>query len=130
METIGERITEARLEAKLSQRELARRANITEATLSRYESGAREPKAAALGQLAQVLNVSVDYLLGYTEIKNYEPYNDGKFQNDLDYFLENTSHVLNEYGLMLSGKPLDKHSIDKLITAIQVGVEMIKKENE
>lgn len=48
---------------------------------------------------------------------------------DLDYFLENTSYVLNEYGLMLSGTPLDKQSIDKLLTAIQVGIEIIKKEN-
>ena len=62
METIAQRISRARRYLNLNQKELAKRANITEASLSRYENGLREPKSAVLSRLADALEVSTDYL--------------------------------------------------------------------
>lgn len=68
MKTIGEKIQILREERNLKQKELAELAGITEATLSRYENGKREPKGEIISKLANVLNVSTDYLLGRNDI--------------------------------------------------------------
>lgn len=58
------------LEAKnITQKELAERANTTNATISRYVNGEREPKIDVASDIARALDVSVDYLLGYP-VKN------------------------------------------------------------
>ena len=45
MMTIGDRIKHICDQSGLTQRELARRANVTEVSMSRYINGFREPKA-------------------------------------------------------------------------------------
>lgn len=70
MQSIGDRILTIRKELNMSQKELADKAGITEATLSRYENNLREPKAEIIGKIAIVLGVSTDYLLGHTDIRN------------------------------------------------------------
>lgn len=45
-------------------KELADRVGVTEPTISHYEKGRREPSKGVLTAMAEVLNVSVDYLLG------------------------------------------------------------------
>ena len=60
---IGFRIVRRRKQLNISQKELASRTGITEATLSRYENNIREPKAEIIAKLANVLNTSTDYLL-------------------------------------------------------------------
>lgn len=49
---------------KVTQKELAERIGTTEATLSRYVSGDREPKAEVLANIATALHTTSDYLLG------------------------------------------------------------------
>lgn len=73
MQSIGDRILTIRKELNMSQKELADKAGITEATLSRYENNLREPKAEIIGKIAIVLGVSTDYLLGRTDIRNPAP---------------------------------------------------------
>ena len=63
MKTIGEKLLILREERNLKQKELAELAGITEATLSRYENGKREPKGEIISRLAKILNVTTDYLL-------------------------------------------------------------------
>lgn len=58
------RIKEARQIAGLSQKELADKMGIHAATLSGYESGAHDPKSDGLMKVADICNVSVDFLLG------------------------------------------------------------------
>ena len=48
----------------MTQRELAQRTNITEATISRYCNGKRIPSITQLTKIANALNVNADYLLG------------------------------------------------------------------
>ena len=47
----------------MTQRELADKANMTEAAVSRYISGTRQPNFDQLKKLCRVLNVSADWLL-------------------------------------------------------------------
>ena len=64
---LGERIHLTRRRAGLSQVELAARANISPTTLNRVELGRQKLYAETLVTLAQILGVSVDYLVGMTD---------------------------------------------------------------
>lgn len=67
---LGERIKEARLAKGLTQKQLAEMLNATDATVNRYEKGVRSPDPETLKAIADILDVSVDYLLGKTDIPN------------------------------------------------------------
>ena len=59
-------------ERGVNQKWLADMAMTTEATISRYINGVnKSPDADILVSIAKALNVSVDYLLGVSEIPNY-----------------------------------------------------------
>lgn len=57
-------IKNLRKEQGLSQTELANKIFINKSMVSAYEKGTRMPSLSALIQLSNVLNVSIDYLLG------------------------------------------------------------------
>lgn len=61
--SIGDRIRRLRERNTLQLRELARLANCSPSYLSELEHNKNKPSRAFLGQLAPVLNTSVDYLL-------------------------------------------------------------------
>lgn len=62
-----------REEKGISQQKLADMLNISQQAIFKYEKTANEPDISTLIRLAQIFDVSVDYLIGNTEIR--EPYN-------------------------------------------------------
>ena len=62
---LGEFIKSQRRIADLSQRELARLADLSDAYLSQLERGLHEPSVRVLNGLAQALNVPSEKLLAY-----------------------------------------------------------------
>jgi len=62
-----ERLRSWREKRGLSQRELARLSGIGEAQVSKYENGNVDPSATYLKKMAEVLQVSADYLLGLSD---------------------------------------------------------------
>lgn len=65
------RLKQLREETGLTQEELAKKLNISRGTYAHYETGKREPKFETLQHLATYFNVSVDYLLGKSLLRNY-----------------------------------------------------------
>ena len=61
------RLKELRKKKGISQLKLATDLNTTQNTISRYETGEREPGIDELIKIADYFNVSVDYLIGRTE---------------------------------------------------------------
>lgn len=61
--TIGDKILYLRQKLDMKQKELADKVGITEATLSRYENGKRNPRGDIAAKLAKALDVTTDYLL-------------------------------------------------------------------
>ena len=61
------RLKELRKKKGISQLRLATDLNTTQNTISRYETGEREPGIAELIKIADYFHVSVDYLIGRTE---------------------------------------------------------------
>lgn len=70
--TLGSRIKSRRQALNLSQSDLSRQLNCTQAALSQYENGNREPGLNDLSNIAQCLNTTTDYLLGLTNIASKE----------------------------------------------------------
>ncbi|AVI27188.1 helix-turn-helix domain-containing protein [Bacillus velezensis] len=63
--SLGERLKEARLKAGYkTQTEAAQKLKIRPQVLSNYEAGRRDPDTQTLKALAELYNVSADYLIG------------------------------------------------------------------
>lgn len=61
---LGNRISELIKKRNISQKELATQIGVTEAAMSRYIAGTREPKPEVLANIATALHTTSDYLLG------------------------------------------------------------------
>ena len=61
------RLGKLRREKNLSQRQAATQFGISQALLSHYENGAREPKFEFVLQACEFYKVTADYLLGRTK---------------------------------------------------------------
>ena len=77
--TLGEKIKEARKQCGLSQEQLAEKMTVSRSAVAKWEANNGLPDVENLKALAQLLNVSVDYLLDYGEVIDEvamrEPYN-------------------------------------------------------
>jgi len=67
--TFPQRMKTLRKGSQMSQRELAQRLGFSAGTIAMYETGRREPSFDTIKQLATMFNVSVDYLLGRTDLE-------------------------------------------------------------
>lgn len=63
------RLKELRQERKISQLKLAMDLDMNQNSISRYENQEREADYSSLIKFADYFNVSIDYLLGRTDIK-------------------------------------------------------------
>ena len=61
------RIKELRTARHITQLKMAMDLNMSQNTISRYESGDREPGVAELIRIADYFHVSIDYLVGRTD---------------------------------------------------------------
>lgn len=66
--TFSERLKKIRESNDYSRKDLAAAVNVTTAAISNYENANREPDIKTLIQISEYLNVSVDYLLGQTDV--------------------------------------------------------------
>ncbi len=71
--TFGERIRKLRVEANLTQKDLADKLNVTYQTVSKWETDINEPDLSTLKELAKILNCSVEYLLSDEEEAKEKP---------------------------------------------------------
>ena len=86
--TIGDKLRIARIALNLSQIELAEKVGITERSIYNYEQTETYPKPAILKKLAEVLNVTVAYLMDEDEADKHKDI-------DQELFMAN---VKNKYG--------------------------------
>lgn len=59
-----QRLRDIRKQQGLTQDKLAHKLNVVRSTIAMYETGASEPDFQTLRRISEILNVSVDYLLG------------------------------------------------------------------
>lgn len=68
-EILSERLHNLLEELDMSQAELSKRSSVTEATISNFLNCKQLPKLEVVSKIADVLDVSVDYLLGKTNVR-------------------------------------------------------------
>lgn len=77
-----ERLKAVREEKGLSQTELAAKTGLQPSAVSHFESGRRSPSFDNLRRLADALNVTIDYLLGRSDLRDAAgPASDILFRN-------------------------------------------------
>lgn len=91
MSIIAERIRTLREELFLTQSQLAEKINIAVSSISQYESGDRTPSDEVKIKLANFFDVSLDFLMGISDIRN--PY---VFFTLSQYFNSLTESEVNE----------------------------------
>lgn len=69
MSTIGDRIKEKRNEAGMTQLELANKLSVTDRAVSKWEQNQGNPDISILPRIAEIFNVSLDYLMTGAESK-------------------------------------------------------------
>lgn len=93
---IGNRLKQLREELNIKQDELAKKISVSTSTIGMYETNKREPNNEITIKLADFFNVSVDYLLGKSDIRNYS---DIKRLNVQDFAVNNSNYDNNKYDI-------------------------------
>ena len=116
----------------LTQDELAKLLKVSRSAIGMYENGSREPDYETLEVIADYFNVDIDYLLGRTIKTTILPENllTNKDQRDISSILANTEELLKQDGLMFDGEPASPESIDSILSAMKIGMEMAKQKNK
>lgn len=109
------RIKEIRKSKNLSQAELANILGVSSSTIGMYEQDRRKPDKNMLLKLAQVLDVSVDYLIGASDIME---------RFDIDLLADEISERLIENpDLMFNSEYYTQQELSELCEAIRSTVK-------
>lgn len=104
----GDRLRSLREEKKLTQEELGKAINVTKVSISGYENSNRNPDIETLHQIADYFEVSSDYLMGRSDVKNPEKKPDGRFFYDLDHASDEDLDKLEEFFKFLQSQKENK----------------------
>lgn len=139
MATFGENLKMLRKENRLTLDDLKNIVNTTKATLSRYENGKREPKAEFVEKVADYFNVSTDFILGKTDVRNYNkthgqrdayhPTLNKKDMRDIEKMTDNFLGGM-DGDIMLNGEILDEEDLELFRRAVKNGLEYAKLMNK
>lgn len=96
MNIFGERMQELRKDLKITQDDLATTLNVSKNAISSWERGIREPNTAMQKQIADILNTTVSYLIGETNIPTKKNINLLEGLDDAQCFFRFDTSELNE----------------------------------
>lgn len=110
-------IKELREEKNCSQEELGKYIGVSHTSIKNWELGINEPKASYIIKLAQIFNVTTDYLLGITEDYSVNTISSSDLSDDQQY-------IVNEYNKLSS---TDKQ---KIINYMAVSTTRAEKKSD
>ncbi len=100
-------------------------------TFSDWKNGRSNPKQEKLQKIADYFGVSLEYLMtGKQESFEIETPLNSKDEKDIKKILLHTENLLKQDGLMFDGKPASQESIESILSAMQIGMELAKKKNK
>ena len=116
MKEIGKKISESRKNLKISQIEFAKNLNISNATLSQYESGDINIPLQKIVEISKILNITPNYLLGFEEKEDYKMNNYDlleKNENSRFSIRINTEQGADKFNNIIV--PILKNNIDDIV---------------
>ena len=121
-----ERLKEKRLEANLTQVQLAEKISVTARTIQNYELGTRKPtKFEVVEKLAEALNTTAEYLLGKSGMLVLAAQEEGgsKAARDID-------ELVTEVSGMFAGGHLSDEALDGAMQALNKAYWIAKEKNK
>lgn len=113
---IGEKIKQRRTELKWSQRELAAKMDYNHSTITRIEAGKIDIPQSRIAQFADVLGVSIAYLMDWEEVKK---------NNDVKTDIVIRMRTDNEFFSVIEGlnqlNPVQLASVKQIVDAFLKG---------
>lgn len=111
----GERLKTLRNQKKWTQDEVAKKIGVKRATYGHYESNKNQPDFETLCKLAELFDVTIDYIVGYNleKTKQLKAALDQKYQKTIDL---SDDEWLEANSIEFNGKSLSKEHV-KLIRA-------------
>ncbi len=128
---LGERLKKARNNKGLTQIEAAKKLGVTNGALSGYERNYRDPDTNMLKQMAELYEVSLDYLVGNKVISNNDNLLSKKDELDISKRMAELREDLSSAtGLLFDGEPMSDEAKESLLEAMEFGVRLAKKNNK
>ncbi|TDG00287.1 helix-turn-helix domain-containing protein [Paenibacillus piri] len=113
----GERIASLREKQFLTQEELSKKLGITRASLSHYENNRREPDYDTIVKIANLFNVSIDYLVGRTN--DPQGVLDEEVRDFVDSLELSDGSILDKFALTIDGKKLTPEEAKRFIAFVR-----------
>ncbi len=101
MSNFSDRLKKLRNEKGILQRELADYLKVSRVTITQYENGNRTPDDETKKKIAQYFNVSLDYLMGASDIRN--PYK----EDNIEEQYKDEIKALDEFRQIMINKGFD-----------------------
>lgn len=134
MVTFGQRLKKLREERGLTQQDVADILNVGRPTIAGYETKGKQPDYDKLKILANYFDVSVDYLIGNTDIRKTGPRKIYNAQELVDILPEEYRELFKEQniGYIEFAKKMMKEEIDPndLIELIKIAQNIRKKHSQ
>ncbi|WP_026762660.1 helix-turn-helix domain-containing protein [Selenomonas artemidis] len=137
---IRDLIRQKRIALGMTMKEVADKVGVSEGTISRWESGEiANMKRGAIASLAKVLQLSPNSIMGWDddEQESAAPASDNlpdltpKDEREITRMMDDMKEkLMQEEGLMFDGHPASPESIQSILDAMQIGMEMAKKRNK
>lgn len=106
------RLKTLRSEFKLTQEDIAKKVGLTKSAYGYYEQGKTIPDAQMIAKLSEIFNVTTDYLLGISNIKNNNANKTDETQAD-----ERILNIINKI------KNMDEKSKEKALKMLDLLLE-------
>lgn len=116
----SQRLKHLREDKGLIQRELAEKLNVSRATITQYENNNRFPDQEMLKKIASFFNVSIDYLLGMTDIRKIKQNSNTKEKEDPNPLLKDFENL----------SPESQKELEKYLELLKLKENMEKSKDE
>lgn len=134
MTTLADRLKELRKSKNLTQTDLGKILGVGKTTISMYETNNSTPNDEIKLKIAELFDVSLDYLLGKTDYKKFNPEKltdrDKKdIQKDLKNIMDDFRNRKGDQKYY-NGVELDDDGLDLMEAAMNIALEQIKIKNK
>ena len=124
--TFKDRLRRKRIEANLTQAQLAAKISVSARTIQNYETGIRKPtKYETVEKIAEALNTSAEYLLGQKDVLVLAAQERGgaKAARDID-------ELVSEVTGMFAGGQLSEEALEGAMKALNDAYWLAKEKNK
>ena len=122
--TFKDRLRRKRIEANLTQAQLAAKISVSARTIQNYETGIRKPtKYETVEKIAEALNTSAEYLLGQKDVLAAQERGGAKAARDID-------ELVSEVTGMFAGGQLSEEALEGAMKALNDAYWLAKEKNK